>query len=230
MTKHAVHCFSLLGYWLSLGLFNGLLFMGAFGLYLQWGLRFAQQHVSVCRCGPYASFFMLNEWFPADMPLTYLINWLIVFIAGVVIEFLILFSFHPKTKRALMLPPLAFAHNLPGLLLILTLMSQADYFALYLTVLIFSLPLLGIYSPLLHFHPTDPHGALTTENKLLDLLSYFGLAYDLWMIILSGQFLLLPIFFLLEPLFLLTPFYFFIVLFWLRQRAKSKLIEQKKMT
>ncbi len=222
MTKHPVHCFSLGGYWLSIGLFNGGLLLGAFGLYLYWGLRFAQERVMMCGCGPYSSFLLLKEVFPADMPLSYLLNWLAVFATGVVIEFLILFCFHPKTKRALLLPVLAFVHNLPGVLMLLTLMSQPDYLATYFTATIFALPLVGIYTPFLRFHPTDPRGARATQSKLLDLLTYFGLAYILLMFMLSEQFLMLPLFFLVDPLFLLTPFYFFILLFRVRRQAWKK--------
>lgn len=222
MTKHPVHCFSLGGYWLSIGVFNGGLLLGAFGLYLYWGLRFAQERLTVCGCGPYSSFLLLNEVFPADMPLSYLLNILAAFAAGVVIEFLILLCFHPKTKRALLLPLLAFVHNLPGVLMLLTLMSQPDYLTTYLTVTIFALPLLGIYIPFLRFHPTDPRGARATQSKLLDLLTYFGLAYILLMFILSEQFLMLPLFFVIDPLFLLTPFYFFVFLFRGRRRAWKK--------
>jgi hypothetical protein len=122
------------------GLFNSLLFRGGIALFCVWFAYFLTQ-ISACRCEPMEKVLFFSTLFPEEMSLTYALNWVYAFLVAIVLESLMLSDFKLKPFGLL----LAFLHNLPGALLILTFMSQPAYFLYYFTALLLSLPLLLLY-------------------------------------------------------------------------------------
>lgn len=207
MLKLPIQSFSLWGYLLRVGCFNSLIFIGTAIVFLKWGLVNAQG-ISLCHCEAPPSFMLYHEIFPEDMSLPYLLNWLYAFLGGVVLEFLLLLPFSiKKPLLALSLPLMSFLHNLPGLLFILTLMSQEAYFNHYLTATLISLVFLFIYRLNYDFQASDSQGSAATLHKVRFLLSRLASLYLIAFVLTSEILMPMGILFLLIYLIFKTTKY-----------------------
>lgn len=188
---------------LKLGVFNSSLTIGSGGLLLAWLCSAAAHLVGVCLCGKkMKSFLFIDDIFPAIMSLDYLLKWLVVFLISVLLQISILSFLATKKvsiKSTLFLFPyiaiLSLLHNLPGLFLILVLMSRAEYSTMYKTLFVISIPLLFIFKISKHrnfiLYPESVIYELVSQKIIKKICFYFLFAYSGYLIISTGLWVLL---------------------------------------
>lgn len=105
-----------------------------------------------CLCDDPTGFLSIEEIFPRSMSLNYLLLWLSLYVLSVVLEFSVFLFLaakklpqHDYFPLKIKLLGFSILHNLPGLLLILTLMAQDEYIRYYFAATLVSLPLLWIF-------------------------------------------------------------------------------------
>lgn len=201
---------------LRLGAFNSCMFIGFLVLYFGWYLYFAQEQLDSCRCPPLSSTLFLADVFPEEMPRTYLMAWLKVFLSAVVTEVFVLGWFYRKKPFFIPLLPLfSFLRNLPGLLVVFTLMAQQSYLSVYARALIISTPLLFIYTLLHKIEGPVIRNKKEWVHMLIKRASEWGAIYVILLTFLvKGGFPLVPFAVIADYRFLFSPIYI-VALLWL---------------
>ena len=188
---------------LKIGIFNSLLMISSAVLFLAWLLSAAQSIWVRCSCvGITKNFLFIEDIFPAIMSLDYLLKWLSSFLISVILEIGILSFLAIKArdqKINLSLYPLiaflSFLHNLPGIFLVLTLMSKAESSTLYKLVFLSSVPLVFIFRIAKHkdftLHPIPVSYELVPHKTIKKIAFYSIFLYFGYLMISTGLWMLL---------------------------------------